>query len=175
MLPRQPHRFKHRFLLPAFLCAQISMERARDVWERKGDNLVPCRISIEHLDNSYERRNVTLAQSKILARHLCLGGTPYDGQYGEALHVTRRAHFSAFKHIKGYRNLSFQSVKRPKRTNRRTLWLWKRLIPKFSYGTFTASKRDALCLKLDMCKQPFVNRSYTKRGPFLSKMVYLSE
>ena len=100
MLPRQPHRFKHRFLLPAFLCAQISMERARDVWERKGDNLVPCRISIEHLDNSYERRNVTLAQSKILARHLCLGG-PYDGQYGEALHVTRRAHFSAFKHIKG--------------------------------------------------------------------------
>ena len=102
ILPRpQRHRFKHRFLLPALLCAQISMERARDVWKPKGDNLMSCRISIEHLDNSHERRNVTLAQSKIFERHLCLGGTPYDGQYGEALHVTRRAPFSAFKHIKG--------------------------------------------------------------------------
>ena len=38
MPPSQQLRFSHRFL-PVLHCAQISIERARHVWVRNGDNL----------------------------------------------------------------------------------------------------------------------------------------
>ena len=63
------------------------------------------------------------------------GGTPYNGLYGEAM--PERATFFkpqvyarveilySFKFMKGWENLSFRSVKGPKRANRWILWLYK--------------------------------------------------
>ena len=50
------------------------------------------------------------------------GGTPYDGLYGEApperKGYMKRYVFHLLNYIKGYANLSFGSVKGPKRANR---------------------------------------------------------
>ena len=85
--------------------------------------------------------------------------------------------------MKGYGNLSFRSVKRPKRANRCILITAVKETRKCfvfvidSYlkdCAFTADKRDARVKFLTGCMKgmPSFNRMYAKGVPFLSKMVY---
>ena len=79
--------------------------------------------------------------------------------------------------------VSFRSVKRPKRANRRILWLWKSpenslasfvIYSQFEDSTFTAAKSNAKFQTGYLKRVPFVNWRYWVREGYLfsQKILY---
>ena len=86
-------------------------------------------------------------------------------------------------HERVEKSVSFRSVKRPKRANRRILWLWKSpenflgsfvIYSQFNDSTFTAAKSNAKFQTRYLKGVPFVNERYWVREGYLfsQKILY---